>query len=111
MGAKKRLSREALAVLTREMKGITVTAMAKRLGVSRPTVALLLSGKYPASAKKMETLIMKQFENRIVACPVLADIPARRCAKEREKKGHSANPLRAQLGRSCPGCSQNPEVV
>lgn len=82
-------------------------AAAKKLGISRTSVSLLLSNKYIGGTGDMEQLIMKELGQ--VACPELGKISNAKCQKMREAPFPSQNPSKIQQWRACWVCEHNPK--
>ena len=83
------------------------TAAAKKIGISRTAVSLLLCNKYPSpSCKKVELKILAALDQ--VQCPVLGALEMSECQKQRNTPFSSANPQRVNLYRACQQCPNNP---
>lgn len=81
--------------------------VAKRIGISRTAVSLLLSNKYPSNShKRVEVKVMAALDK--VACPVLGALENSECQKQRNMPFSSVNPQRVNLYRACQQCSNNP---
>lgn len=80
--------------------------IAKRLGVSRTSVSLLLRNEYTAGTDKMQATVEAFFSR--VSCPVLGELSNAECQTEREKPFIGSNPTRIQLYRTCRSCIHNP---
>jgi len=83
---------------------------AKRVGVSRTAVSLLLSNRYPSkSLTKIEAKILNALDK--VQCPVLGTLENSDCQKNRELPFASTNPQRVNLYRACQQCPNNPKTL
>lgn len=84
------------------------TTAAKKVGISRSAVSLLLRNKYPSpSCKKVELKILAALDQ--VQCPVLGALEMSDCQKHRNTPFSSANPQRVNLYRACQQCPNNPD--
>lgn len=98
-----------ITVLANEVQDSNRAVVARRLGVSRSTVSLLLDNKYPSpSTAKMEARIMDVLGG--VRCPQLGDITQAECQKHRKAKFVGSNPAKVALYRACQRCPHNKEA-
>jgi len=83
----------------------------KMLNYSTATISQVLSGNYQGGLDTFLARVEEVFGTRIIACPLLGDIPLNRCVKERRRPFSTANPLRVQLYRECMHCRFNSERI
>ncbi len=96
-----------IQLLNAEASATDNTAAAKRIGISRTAVSLLLCNRYPSpSFEKVEAKVMAALDK--VHCPVLGALENSECQKQRNTPFSSANPQRVNLYRACQQCSNNP---
>ncbi len=96
-----------IQLLDAESSATDKTATAKRIGISRTAVSLLLCNKYPSpSLEKVEAKVMAALDN--LHCPVLGKLDHSECQKQRNMPFSSANPQRINLYRACLQCPNNP---
>lgn len=99
-----------IQLLNAEASATDKTATAKRIGISRTAVSLLLCNKYPSpSYEKVEAKVMAALDK--VQCPVLGALESSECQKQRSTPFSSANPQRVNLFRACQQCPNNPDRV
>ena len=97
-----------IQLLAAEASATDKTATAKRIGISRTAVSLLLCNKYPSpSYEKVEAKVMAALDK--VQCPVLGALENSECQKQRNAPFSSANPQRVNLYRACQQCPNNPD--
>lgn len=82
-------------------------AAADQIGINRASVSTLLANKYPANTEKMKEKILTFGTGK--QCPILDQISAEECQKNREQKFISSNPQRVALYRACRQCKHNPK--
>jgi hypothetical protein len=99
-----------IEVLRKEDKAKGPKQVAIELGVSRPSVDLILQGKYGADTKKMLERVKAIYgHNGKVLCSVLGEITPLMCAEKwnlAKKIGMLAgNPETLKLYKTCLNCS------
>ena len=85
-----------------ELKG-GQAEVARRLGCSSSAINMVLKEKYPnpdAILQKVE----EQFGQSSVNCPVMGDIPLKKCAENRNRPLIATNPLQVKIWRACKEC-------
>lgn len=93
--------------LAKEVDSSNRTVVAKRMGVSRTSISLVLANKYPSpSTQGIEKRLAAMLNG--VSCPVMGDITNEQCQIERQKPFIASNPTRIRLYRACSTCSHNP---
>lgn len=82
-----------------------VTAVARKIGVSRPALSLFLAGRYPAqSTAAIEARILRALEGR-VQCPFLAtDIAAEICRDHALRPMPTSSPRALRHWHACQTC-------
>lgn len=93
--------------------GRTKQDIADELGISRPSVSLLCSGKYTAKltrvSRKIAPKVMALYAQQ-VWCPHLrAGISHGACTENHSAPMTMSDPDRLKQWAACRGCSQNPE--
>jgi hypothetical protein len=93
-------------------RGKSVTEIAREVGMKRTSLSLLLSGKYPASLKKMSVkyapIVFKRYSNQ-VACPHLQKgIGAAECESFATQPLSMSSPDKLRHWRACQRCEINP---
>lgn len=79
-----------------------VTDVARRLGVARSSLSLLLNSKYPGSTGNMAARIMAT----LAVCPVYGDTrSADICAARRAAPIPTSNPFALRQWRECQQCN------
>lgn len=91
------------ALLEGAVAGSSVAAVARRLGVARSSLSLVLNGKYPGGTANMERRIVETLGQ---PCPVYggargADI----CAARRAAPMPTSNPYALRQWRECQHCN------
>lgn len=96
-----------LEVLRRECDRVTVTAVARQLGVSRPLLSRLLAGKYHHNPVRFRALVEGILMGVTVPCPVLGDLNRADCVHWQGQGVLGSNPVLVQLSKTCPDCDFN----
>lgn len=100
---------EWIVVLAEECDRTGQTKAAKRLGTSSAVVNQALQNKYPGRMDTLEQRVRGELMNKVLACPVLGEISARRCLDEQARPFLSSNALRLRLTRACAICPNRRE--
>lgn len=104
---------EWIALLRAERtRGKSIAAIAREVGMPRPSLSLLINGKYPAGLEK----VTAKFENTVllryraqVACPHLKrGISAAECARHASAPMSMSSPSKLRQWRACQRCDHNP---
>lgn len=83
--------------------------VAAKLDVSRATVALCLSGKYPASTSRIELKVLTAYAQ--VECPFLAErISFSDCRGHHTRETPTSSPLAMRHWKACQTCPNNKTV-
>jgi hypothetical protein len=83
---------------------------ASRLGIkSASIVNQALQNKYAGRMDRLEERVRGELMNKVLACPVLGEISARRCLDEQARPFTSSNALRLRLNRACATCANRRE--
>ena len=98
-----------MEILRKEVKKKGGAAVAKELGISRSAVSLAMSGKYPASTKKIEDRVCRIYGGGgLVNCPVLGGITPEACAEHfrlsRQIGMKAGSPQTLLLYKRCRSC-------
>ncbi|KMK68558.1 helix-turn-helix transcriptional regulator [Puniceibacterium sp. IMCC21224] len=94
-------------------QGRTITEVAMDIGMSRPSLSMLISGTYPARLDKVEakyaSVILSRFKDQVF-CPHLhTGLPRVICARHAGAE-RPASAERMRHWRACQGCAQNPKI-
>lgn len=82
---------------------------AEKLGVSSTMVNLALQNTYTGRLDRLEERVRGELMHKVLACPVLGEISARRCLDEQARPFVSSNALRLRLSRACAVCPNRRE--
>ncbi len=82
-------------------------AVAGRIGYSTAVVNAVLKGSYKGDLKRVQQAVEGALMGSTVDCPVLGEIPRQRCVDHQRAPFTATNPMRVQLSRTCPTCSNN----
>ena len=83
--------------------GASMGSVATDLQMSRTTVSLVLSGKYPASTDKIAARVMQTYGR--VECPFLREeISGAQCADYHQRPAPTSSPFAMRHWRACQGC-------
>lgn len=97
-----------IVALREECKRTSQIKAGARLGVSATTINQVLKGTYKASTKRLEERVRGELLNKLVACPVLGEISARKCLDEQARPFAATNPQRVALWKACrAGCKHS----
>lgn len=78
----------------------------EEIGVARATVSLCLSGKYPASTRRIELRVMTAYGH--VECPFLAKrITFSECREHHTKEAPTSSPFAMRHWKACRTCPNN----
>jgi hypothetical protein len=78
-------------------------AVAKKIGYAAPTVSAVLSGKYTADTKAIQSAVEGALQGISVDCPVIGDLARQKCIEHQRAPRSFANPTAVQLYRACRG--------
>ncbi|WP_416305179.1 hypothetical protein [Neptunicella sp. SCSIO 80796] len=81
------------------------------LNISKTTLSQLLNNKYPGSLENIEHKVIAAYSNQTVSCPVLGEIPLKRCDKEQNLPFSISSPQRVRLYRACLSCPNKRRCV
>lgn len=92
----------------REVSAATSQPLAAvRIGYSTAVVNAILKGTYKGDWKRVQQAVEGALMGSTVECPVLGSIPRQRCVEHQRAPFTATNPMRVQLSRACPDCSNN----
>lgn len=101
------MSDDWLALLRNRVSEIGIGATARELGVSRTSVSMLVSGRYPGNTEHMAARIIGRYTRN--ACPHDgASVSPADCARYAEKVPTSS-PAALRRWRACQTCEFNPK--
>lgn len=93
--------------LAKEVDSSNRTVVAKRMGVSRTSISLVLANKYPSpSTQGIEKRLAAMLNG--VSCPVRGHLSNEECQIERQRPFIASNPTRVIQYRACSKCPNNP---
>ncbi|WP_416053100.1 MarR family transcriptional regulator [Cupriavidus basilensis] len=101
--------------LQREIKASTQRAVAERMGVSRPTLSVLVNGlgEYGAGKAKtdrIETRYRQAFEQ--ISCPHTGEtVGAQHCREKALRQAPTHNPLQLNHWKACQDCRYKPAAI
>lgn len=91
--------------LKNEVEQTSLTAVAKKLSMSKATVSQVLNGKYSASTATIQQKVEGAFMHSEVECPILGDIPINECLEHQKRKFAATNHIRVAIYKACrSGC-------
>lgn len=98
-----------LEVLREQVEARGQAETARELEVSRSTVSLVLSGKYPGGTERIAARVLRIYpEGGEISCPVLGGVSAGMCATNRELAKavgrRAGNPETLRLRLACLSC-------
>lgn len=94
-----------LEVLRRERDRIGGKRTAQAIGISEPSLSQILSGNYKGNLTRMKARVEGALMGTTVECPVAGDIPRDRCMDHQTRPFSATSPMRVQLSRTCPTCT------
>ncbi len=93
-----------IGLLRQEAKRSTIAASAGRIGYSRTTVSLVLSGKYPGDTSQVAKAVIQHLEQAI-ACPYLgSEVDSNTCRTYANGPAPTHNPMKMAHWRACQQC-------
>lgn len=96
---------------SQQERGKSIAEIAREIGMPRPSVSLLISGKYPASLSKVTQKYgdtVRRLYQQKVPCPHLGkSIEPEDCARFATAPMTMSNPKKLQHWRACQSCSHN----
>lgn len=95
---------DAMALLQKAVESDGQAAVARQLGYSPSAVNQALKGTYGGSLDNLLQRVAETFGHETVHCPVMGEIPLRRCAEERRKPFSVTSPQRVKLYVACRRC-------
>lgn len=91
-------------LLTQAAEASSCTEVARKLGVSRTSISLLLAGKYPGNTERMKKRIIAMFGGHI--CPQSGlRVDSSQCQRRRAEPMPTANPHVLHQWRECASCN------
>lgn len=98
-----------LDILRHEAARTSVADVARRIGYARPSVSLVLNGRYPGGTAKIAARVVAVFCDRIL-CPHLErDLAQEDCAAFRSRPVPQSDPAEFRHWNACQVCSFNPD--
>lgn len=105
---------EWIAVLRAEQaRGRSIAAIARELGMPRPSLSLLINGKYPAGLDRVTArygpAVLLRYRAK-VACPHLGrGMERAECARHAAAPMTMSSPSKLRHWRACQRCEHNPK--
>lgn len=99
-----------MALLRKAVESHGQAAVARRIGYSPSAISQALKGSYGSSMDRLLMRVAEVFSDGTVACPVMGEIPLRRCAEERRKPFGVSSPQRVRLWRACQECEARRDI-
>lgn len=95
-----------LDILRAETKKSSISEVARQLGYSRPSISLVMSGRYVGSTEKIEAKVIETFTDR-VSCPHLGhDITKAVCGDHHSRQMPTSDAAALRHWMTCRnGCS------
>jgi hypothetical protein len=98
------MSAQWLELLRDRVKNSSMGRIAFELGVSRTTISLVLSGKYPARTDKIAGRVTDIYAR--IQCPFLArEISGSECRDFHTRETPTSSPFAMRHWRACQSCS------
>ena len=94
-----------MALLRKAVAEHGQAATARAIGYSPSAVNQALKGTYGGSLDNLLAKVAEVYGSATVCCPVMGEVPLRRCAEERRKPFAPTSPQRARLFRACQCCT------
>lgn len=92
-----------LTLLKQACDQTSMTEVAEKLDISRTTISLVISGKYPAKTDKIETKVLNVYGK--VSCPFLGvEITQTECKKHHTNMAPTSSPRAMKHWRACLTC-------
>lgn len=99
---------EPIQLLENAVEARGQSAVAREIGYSASAVCQALRGTYGGSLANLLRRVAETYGTGTVSCPVLGEIPIRRCARERRinRNFGASSPQRVRLWRACSSCER-----
>jgi hypothetical protein len=82
--------------------------VARRINKSPSAVNQILHGNYEADPGAVLLAVEETFGGTTIVCPVMGEIPLKRCADERKTPLSASSPRRIRMHRACKECEAKP---
>jgi hypothetical protein len=100
-----------IAVLRSYARTHGIAEAGRRIGRSRPSVSLVLSGDYPGGTTRIEALVRKALMDQ-VRCPGFGeDLPLSDCRDWSSRPFSAASPRSSAMYRACRTCPNKPALT
>ena len=100
-----RVMTDSMVLLRKAVEESGQAAVARRLNYSPSAINQALKGTYGGSLDNLLQRVAETYGDGTVHCPVMGEIPLRRCAEERQKPFSATSPQRAKLYLACRDCT------
>ena len=90
-----------------------VGEVARKIDKSPATVSQVKNGKYAGNPARIVELIMANFTDDTIICPIMGEIPISDCLDARKRVDMPYIPSSGQttaLYKTCPSCPNNPKT-
>ena len=94
-------------VLKTETDKSSQAAVARVLGYSPAAINQVIKGTYKGDSSRIEQTVRATFMHETVLCPVLSEIPKKKCFEEQAKPFAATNRQRVELFKACRNCPNN----
>ena len=97
-------------ILTDKVEQLGRRTVERDCGISKTALSQVLNHIYEekgGSLRNIEAAVLSAYANIKVTCPVLGEIPVKRCTQEQKRDFVASSPVRIKLYRACMTCPQN----
>lgn len=102
------MNKQWFELLEKAVAETSKTAVAKRIGISRTAISLVMNGKYPADTGKIAARVLDVFA--VVGCPYLGqEITQAECAAHAGRAIPTSSPRAVRHWKACQTCQNRPQ--
>lgn len=102
------MHKDWLTLLAEAAQASSKAAVARELGVSRPSVSLLLSGRYPGNTNRMAARVLDRYAR--VDCPHTGKSVTPEHCRRLCGPVPTSSPAALRQWRACQACPHNPNT-
>ena len=95
---------QSMSLLKEAVKDKGQAAVARELGYSPSAISQVVNGIYGGALDNFMERVAETYGNGTIVCPVMGEVPLRRCAEERKKIFSASSPQRVKLWLACREC-------